>query len=282
MSSEKQATFAAFRALQIEVREAGELAREYFISESMANEQKADGSVVTAIDTAIEARLFEYIRTHFPQDSIVAEEGGGHVGDGAYVWYVDPIDGTDNFFRRIPFTAISVARLGDTAEDSFALVYNPITDQLFASAMDEGVYENTRVHTLHDDTEGGRAIVSVCRGKASWMKTAAYNLQKQFGVTLGKGTAYGCCALEIAYIAANRIDGALVFGLNPYDYAAGLYLVESAGGRISVWQDGAWQRWTGSIKALCALPECTLFVSHAGIHDQVRELIQNPQQWSDE
>lgn len=113
------------------------------------------------------------------------------------------------------------------------------------------------------------------------MKTATYNLQKQFGVTFGKGTAYGCCALEIAYIAANRIDGALVFGLNPYDYAAGLYLVESAGGRISVWQDGAWHSWTDSIKALSALTDCPIFVSHAGIHESILHLVGDVRQWSD-
>ena len=192
----------------------------------MANEQKADGSVVTTIDTAVEERLLKYIRTNFPDDTIVAEEGEGYHGRGGHVWYVDPIDGTDNFFRRIPFTAISVARLGETAEDSLGIVYNPITDQRFSSAMNEGVYENTQVHQLHSRIEGGRAIVSVCRGKEAWMKTATYNLQKQFGVRLGKGTAYGCCALEIAYIAANRIDGALIFGLQPYDDAAGLYLVD--------------------------------------------------------
>lgn len=275
-------TLNSFRALQKEVQSAGELAREYFNSSSMENKQKTDGSVVTEIDRAIEERLFQYIRSHFPEDSIVAEEGNGHQGESSYVWYIDPIDGTDNFFRRIPFTAISVARLGDEAEDSFAIVYNPITNQLFSSAMDEGVYENTRVQNLHNNMEGGRAIVSVCRGKEQWMKTATYNLQKRFGVELGKGTAYGCCALEIAYIAANRIDGVLVFGLNQYDYAGGLYLVQSAGGQISVWQEGEWNLWTGSIKELCALPDCTLFASHAGIHEKVLEIVGDPRQWSDE
>lgn len=129
----------AFHALQNEVRDAGQLARDYFVSESTENEQKADGSVVTAIDTAIEERLFQYVRTHFPEDSIVAEEGNGYQGTGSHVWYIDPIDGTDNFFRRIPFTAISVARLGETAEDSMGIVYNPITNQMFASVMDAGV-----------------------------------------------------------------------------------------------------------------------------------------------
>jgi myo-inositol-1(or 4)-monophosphatase len=274
-------THDILQALQNEVREVGQLARDYFVSDSMVSEQKADGSVVTAIDTAIEQRLFRYIRTHFPNDTIVAEEGGGHQGDGTHVWYIDPIDGTDNFFRRIPFTAVSVARLGETAEDSVGIVYNPITDQMFSSAMNEGVYENTHIHQLHSTTEGGRAIVSVCRGKEPWMKTAAYNLQKQFGVDFGKGTAYGCCALEIAYIAANRIDGALVFGLNSYDYAAGLYLVESAGGSISVWRDEAWQQWTESIHVLCQIPGMPIFVSHAGIHGAAVQRIGDPRQWSD-
>jgi|AntRauTorckE6833_2_1112554.scaffolds.fasta_scaffold09253_5 myo-inositol-1(or 4)-monophosphatase len=281
MNTPSENILNSFEALLEEVREAGTLVREYFTSESMANEQKADGSVVTEIDTAVEAKLVAFVRREFPNDSIVAEEGSSHVGTSEYVWHIDPIDGTDNFFRRIPFTAISVARLGPTTEDSFGVVYNPITEQLFSSVMEGGVYENTRIHKLHNQIEGGRSIISLCRGKEPWMRSATYNLQKEFGTTLGKGAAYGCCALEIAYIAANRIDGVLTFGLNSYDYAAGLYLVRSAGGVISVFSDGKWQRWNDSLQLLCKEHGKTLFVSHEGIHDTVLAKVGDPRQWAD-
>jgi len=271
-----------FEKLITEIEVAGELAYAYFANNESVNEQKADGSVVTAIDRAIEDRLITYIRHHFPNDTIVGEEGDGHVGTSDFVWHIDPIDGTDNFLRRIPFCAISVARLGSTDEDSFAVVHNPITKQTFSSFMDEGVYEKSHNHTIDNELLGGRAIISIGRGRENWMKTAALNLYKNISINLGKCAIFNCTALELAYIASNRIDGVINFGEKSYDYAAGLYLIKSAGGMISVFADGQWQPWQGSIKDLCAEHGATIFASHAGIHAEALALIGNPRDWSDE
>lgn len=257
-------------------------ARAYFDDNQNANEQKADGSVVTQIDKDIEEALVKFIRSEFPEDTIVGEEGEGHVGLSDFVWHIDPIDGTDNFLRRIPFCAISVARLGSTTEDSFGIVHNPITNQTFSALMDNGVYEREHVHILTDELLGGRAVVSVSRGQASWMKSASYNVRKAIGMKLGKCDPYGSCALELAYIAANRIDGQLTFGLNSYDYGAGLFLVKAAGGQISVFENDIWSPWTGSLKELCSEHGKTMFISHGGIHATALELIGNPRDWSDE
>jgi len=254
----------------------------YFINNEAANEQKLDGSVVTVIDQAIEDRLVTYIRTYFPDDSIIGEEGEGHVGTSDFVWHIDPIDGTDNFLRRIPFCAISVARLGITDEDSFAIIHNPITHQTFSSFLDEGVYEKNIVHTMTNNCLGGRAMISVARGRESWMKSASYNLRKTLGMQFGGGNSYGSCALEHAYVASNRIDGVLTFGLNTYDYAAGLFLIKSAGGIISTFEDGEWHEWSQSIKSLCHSHGRTIFSSHAGIHADVLTYIGNPRNWSDD
>ncbi len=271
-----------FKELIQEIEQAGTAAREYFADDVTENEQKTDGSVVTEVDRAIEKMLVSYIRRTFPEDSIIGEEGGDHVGSSSFVWHIDPIDGTDNFLRKIPFCAISVARLGDTTEDSFGIVHNPITGQTFAALMDEGVYENTRIHNINDSLLGGKALLSIGNGKEPWMKSASYNLRKAFGIHFGGGYSFRCCALEMAYVAANRFDGMLVFGLNSYDYAAGLFLINSGGGSISVFRGGVWQRWTGSLKELCRQHGETIFASHAGVHDDVLECIGDPRQWSDE
>ncbi|MFM2339543.1 MAG: hypothetical protein RLZZ360_179 [Candidatus Parcubacteria bacterium] len=271
-----------FEALIAEIESAGELAHKYFIDNESDNEQKADGSVVTVIDTTIETRLVAFIRAHFPDDTIVGEEGEGVIGTSSFVWHIDPIDGTDNFLRRIPFCAISVARLGDTDEDSCAVIHNPITQQTFSSYMDEAVYEKHIVHHMNDDLIGGRAMISIARGRVSWMKSASYNIRKALGLHFGGGNSFGCCALEHAYVAANRLDGVLTFGLHTYDYAAGLYLIKSAGGIISVFEDDQWQQWQGSIKALCSQHGATIFSSHQGIHAEAIAYIGNPRTWSDE
>lgn len=271
-----------YHALIDVIEQQGLKARAYFDDNQNANEQKADGSVVTQIDKDIEDALITFVRTHFPEDTIIGEEREGYQGTSDFVWHIDPIDGTDNFLRRIPFCAISVARLGSTTEDSFGIVHNPITNQTFAALMDNGVYEREHVHVLTDELLGGRAVVSIARGRELWMKSASYNLKKGLGMQFGKCDPYGSCALELAYIAANRIDGQLTFGLHSYDYAAGLFLVRAAGGKISVFENNIWSLWTGSLKDLCAEHGKTMFISHDGIHTQALTLIGSPRDWSDE
>lgn len=261
---------------------AGQKARVYFDSDNNRNEFKADGSVVTKIDQEIEVMIIEYVRRHFPEDSIVGEEGDNYIGTSEYVWHIDPIDGTDNFLRRIPFCAVSVARLGSTSEDSFGIIHNPITNQTFASLMEEGVYENEKITTLDANLLGGKAVISIARGREQWMKSASCNIQKLLTLKLGRCHPLNCCALELAYVAANRLDGVLTFGLNSYDYGAGLYLVRAAGGMISVFENGVWSLWAGSLKDLCAEHGKTIFVSHAGIHQEVLDLVGDPRIWSDE
>ncbi|MFM2423867.1 MAG: Inositol-monophosphatase [Candidatus Parcubacteria bacterium] len=270
-----------FRRLITVIETEGLRARVYFDANADANEQKADGSVVTQIDKDIEVTITNFVRREFPEDTIVGEEGEGFIGTSDFVWHIDPIDGTDNFLRRIPFCAISVARLGSTTEDSFGIVHNPITKQTFAAFMDNGVFERDHVHILNNELLGGRASVSIARGREAWMKSASYNLSKALGTKLGRCIPYGCCALELAYIAANRIDGQLTFGLNSYDYGAGLFLCKAAGAQISVFADGSWAPWTGSLKELCAAHGKTIFVSHSGIHDTALAIIGDPKDWQD-
>ncbi len=270
-----------FDRLITEIETAGLLAHAYFVADHTANEQKSDGSVVTAIDLEIEQKLVSYIRTHFSDDTIVGEEGDGHRGVSDFVWHIDPIDGTDNFLRKIPFCAISVARLGPTMEDSCAVIHNPITKQTFSAFMDEGVIEQSRIHRIDTHVLGGRAMISVARGREPWMKTASYNIRKALGLQFGGGNSYGSCALELAYVAANRLDGVLTFGLNSYDYGAGLFLIKTGGGMISVWRNTKWEALTGSLKDVCAVHGATIFASHAGVHAEALALIGDLRQWAD-
>ncbi len=270
-----------FHEVEALIKESGRIALDYFNSGDTSCEQKTDGSVVTKIDKAIEEKLITYIKANFPGDMIVGEEHGDHAGDSGFVWHIDPIDGTDNFLRKIPFCAISVARLGDTPADSFGIIHNPITGQTFSSFLETegGVYENERVCQLTAEPLGGRYILSVGRGKEKWMKPVGYKIIEAFGLKYGKGTMLGCAALELAYVAANRVDAFLTYGLKTYDYAAGLFLVKAAGGAISVFREGKWQPWLGNLKELCSKSSETIFVSHPAVHQEFLATIGSPESW---
>lgn len=270
-----------FKLLKTEIEVVSKMARDYFDSADFSNEQKADGSVVTEIDQAIEKRLRSFITENFPDDAVVGEEHEDTPGTSGFVWHIDPIDGTDNFLRKIPFCAVSIARLGDTEEGSFGIVHNPITSHTFASIASGEMFENEHVGKITAEPLGGKYVISVGRGRSeTWMAPAARNIIAGCTEEFGKSTAYGSTALELAYLAAGRIDGYLTFGLYSYDYAAGLFLVRAAGGMISVFEDEVWRVWEGSIKDLCVTHGKTIFTSHPDMHLTMRDFIGSPQRWA--
>lgn len=274
-----------FYDLKLAIEEVGKVAYAYFDSSDTSYEQKLDNTVVTEVDKNVEAFLLGYIKEHFPNDTIVGEEYGETTGTSGFVWYIDPIDGTDNFLRKVPFSAISVARLGDSVEDSFGIVYNPITRQMFSSLAESegGVYENERVCHLTADSLGGRYVIAIGRGrKEPWMKSAGYALSEGLGMKFGKCKAFDCTALELSYVASNRFDGFLTYGLKPYDYAAGLFLTKAAGAAISIYENGEWRLWTQNLKELCAIQDRTIFVSHRDTHQDFIEFIGDPKLWAKE
>lgn len=272
-------THEKFLLLKKEVEAASKIARDYFDSDDFSNEQKADSSVVTKVDMEIERVIRTFVDEHFGDDAVVGEEEENKAGTSGFVWHIDPIDGTDNFLRKIPFCAVSIARLGDTAEDSFAIIHNPITGHTFSSVNEDGTYENERLVKVTPEPLGGKYFITVDRGREKWMYPASHKLMYGLSTQFGRSKNLGSSALNLAYVAAGRFDAVLSFGLNTYDYGAGLYLIRAAGGVVSVFQDGEWQLWEGSLKALCDTHGKTLFASHPDVHEQFRDFIGNPRDW---
>jgi myo-inositol-1(or 4)-monophosphatase len=270
-----------FKALVTHVEEVGKIAKDYFDSGDISNEIKTDGSVVTRIDNEIETVLREYIAKNFPDDAIIGEEHADMEGTSGFVWHIDPIDGTDNFVRKIPFFAISVARLGETAEDSFGIVHNPVSGHTFTALMENCTYENDRITNLTELPIGEKLVIGMGRGrKEPWMVPASYRIQEAVGTKYGRCQPFNCTALELAYLSADRIDAFLTFGLSTYDYAAGFFLARAAGAKISVFEHNVWREHTGSIKSLCDTHGKIIFVSHPKIHDEIRDFIGNPMSWN--
>lgn len=274
-----------FQTLIVVVEESGQLARDFFYQEDTFS-QKDDKTLVTEVDIQVEETLRNFVSEHFPNDTIVGEEGEDVIGDSGYIWYIDPIDGTENFVRKIPLFSITATRLGPGPEGSMAIVHNPISRQTFASVMEEGVYENKRLATFSDrPTCTRQAIHVVSNPTEPWVKPAKHNLIHQLGKKYGRSASFSTGLLEMAYVAAGRLDGVLSLLNKPWDSAAGLYLNKAAGSSISVFSDGVWSNYDGAIKDLYgeSLRERKIaLMSHPAIHQELCEFIGDPKQWADE
>ncbi len=274
-----------FEALQTLIEgELGGLAREAFYGTHTGNTQKYDGSVVTEVDTTIEKKLKVFIREHFSEDAIYGEEEGFVPGTSDFVWVIDPIDGTDNFVRKVPFFAITIVRLGLQTEGTFSIIYNPASRQLFSSFEGGPVYENGQVCLPLGNLVGGRSFVTVTGSNSSapWIKMARQNIQKGLYQEFGKSGHYHSSLLEHAYVAAGRLDGMLQLEMNAWDSAAGVYLVQASGGTVSVLQDDTWIKHEGDIRELYGKDfskKPTLFVSRPEIHEQAVSCIGIPKAW---
>ena len=187
---------------------------------------------MTEADRASEKLVVERLRSHFPQHSIVAEEGGGHESTSEYRWYVDPLDGTTNFAHGYPCFCVSMA-LAQKNELLAGVIYNPVHEELFTAARGEGaMFNGKRIHCSKITAMKNSLL---CTGFPNHKRHEHPNIHYYWDFTLRSHGVRrdGSAALDLAYVACGRFDGFWEFGLNPWDTAAGVLLVEEAGGKIT-------------------------------------------------
>lgn len=196
---------------------------------------KGPGNFVTAADKRCEKVLRDELEKARPGYSFLMEESGSVTGkDAEHRWIIDPIDGTTNFIHSIPFFALSVAleRKGDLL---CAVTYNPITDELFTAERGQGAFLNNR--RLRVAARKTLADAVLAWGIPSIGEADRHDqFQREMSRLQPKVAAIrqmGSAALELAYVAAGRIDVMQGRGLEPWDTAAGLLMVREAGGVVT-------------------------------------------------
>lgn len=196
---------------------------------------KGPGNFVTAADKRCEKVLRDELEKARPGYSFLMEESGKVVGrDADHRWIIDPIDGTTNFIHSIPFFAISVAleRKGDLL---CGVTYNPITDELFTAERGQGAFLNNRrlrvaARKTLSDAVLAWGIPSIGEAdRHDQFQRELARLQPKVAAIRQIGSA----ALELAYVAAGRIDLMQGRGLEPWDTAAGILMVREAGGIVT-------------------------------------------------
>jgi myo-inositol-1(or 4)-monophosphatase len=211
-------------------REAGALLTNFF-ERRVPFETKGEFDLVTEADRSSERLVVERLRSHFPSHAIVAEEGGGHESASEYRWFVDPLDGTTNFAHSFPVYNLTLG-LERSGELIAGVVFDPTRQEMFTAERGSGAYlNNRRIHTS--------AVKKVADSLASTgfpSRKRHHNINIHFYYQLAMAShgvrRTGSAAIDLAYVAAGRLDFFWEFGLKPWDVAAGTLLVSEAGGRV--------------------------------------------------
>lgn len=213
---------------------AGQILMEWYHSEKAWHTKGDRGDIVTEVDELSEKYILGRIQKVYPDDHILSEEAGsvGEVGEDRREWIIDPLDGTRNYMMGIPFFCVSIGvTRGGVAEAG--AVYDPMHDEMFYARRGRGATLNGEPISVSPEKELEDSIVSV-----SWVKRKAdRNRFVRYIEELSKDTSYfrrfGSAALVLCYIASGRLHAYIQAGLNPWDVAAGVVIIEEAGGVIT-------------------------------------------------
>jgi myo-inositol-1(or 4)-monophosphatase len=222
-------------------REAGALLMSYFNRrQKVAIEYKGDVDLVTVADRASEELIMKRIRERWPEHDVLGEEGTRRETGSAWKWYVDPLDGTTNFAHGYPVFCVSMA-VEHAGKRVAGVLYDPTRDEMFAAAKGSGATLNGEAIHVSQTTRLAESLVAT--GFPSHKRHKNPNIHFYHQITLrthGVRRA-GSAALDLANVACGRYDGFWEFNLNPWDTAAGVLIVEEAGGKVTDFSGGPFQ-----------------------------------------
>ena len=203
--------------------------------ESVRISQKLVNDFVTDVDHASEKIIIETLLTAYPGHGIWAEESGQEHGakDSEFVWIIDPLDGTTNFLHGFPQFAVSIA-CQHRGRVEAGVIFDPLRSELFTASRGAGAQlENRRLRVSAQRAIEGSLIGTgfPYRANMRWLKPYLAMLEQVMQRAAGVRRP-GSAALDLAYVAAGRLDGFWELGLAPWDTAAGNLMITEAGGRI--------------------------------------------------
>jgi myo-inositol-1(or 4)-monophosphatase len=231
MSSDHKSSFEFVPQMSEVAREAGRLLMEFF-HRRVKIEYKGDADLVTEADRTSEKLILERIRKQWPSHEVIGEEGAHVETGGDYRWYVDPLDGTTNFAHGFPVFCVSLG-LAYRGERKAAVVYDPTRDEMFAAERGKGAVLNGEKIEVSKTPQLKQSLVAT--GFPSHKRHKNPNIYFYHQLTLhshGVRRA-GSAALDLTSVAAGRLDGFWEFNLNAWDTAAGILIVQEAGGTVS-------------------------------------------------
>ena len=189
--------------------------------------------LVTDIDKKAEDNIIKILNKHFPKHNILTEETDFDIDDRTeYCWVIDPLDGTTNYVHEFPFVNVSIA-LQKNKKSIVGVVFNPILDEFFCAIKGRGSYKDEQKLSVSKTTELKKSMLAT--GFPYEMNSERNNLHN-FNRVIKKCRGVrrpGAAAIDLCYVAAGTFDGFWEMELHPWDTAAGILIVEEAGGKVS-------------------------------------------------
>jgi myo-inositol-1(or 4)-monophosphatase len=252
-------------------REAGAKLRE-FLAAGVETEYKGDVDLVTVADRTVEKLIRTRLHETFPEHGVFGEEGTRERMEGEYRWYVDPLDGTTNFAHGFPQFCVSMGlehRARGLAADKdgtlvAGVIFDPTRSELFCAERSRGAWLNGRC--IHVSRTPDLAESLVATGFPSRKRHDSPNVHfyQEFTLRSHGVRRAGSAALDLAWTACGRLEAFWEFNLNPWDTAAGILIVEEAGGRVSDFAGNPFR-----------LDSREVLASNGLIHDEMVTLFQN-------
>ncbi len=223
-------------------------------------ENKDKNDFVTEIDRAAEDTIIGILKNAYPDHSFLGEESGKHEGkestsphsdSSQYEWIIDPLDGTTNFLYGIPHFAVSIALKKDGILDQ-AVIYDPMKDDLFYASRGAGAFLNKRRIRVSKRLSLTNALLTTgipYLPEHSENVDNYFNTMKALMINTAGVRRPGSASLDLAYVAAGRYDGFWEFALHEWDIAAGVLIVQEAGGLVGDLKGGNSHLETGNIVA---------------------------------
>jgi myo-inositol-1(or 4)-monophosphatase len=232
---------------------AGEVLCQYYRQRHTVERKSSDIDLVTEADLAAERLIVDAIRERFPEHTILSEEGLGDVqelaGKAECLWVVDPLDGTVNYAHGYPVWGVSLA-LARHGQVVMGVIYDPLRDELFWAERDQGAWFGEKRLRVSEAAYLKDALVAT--GFAYKRATLEDNNLAEFNAMMPRVQGVrraGAAVLDLAHLAAGRLDGYWEMHLQPWDWAAGSLLVEEAGGAVTDIYGEPWSLTTNNLAA---------------------------------
>ncbi len=249
-------------------REAGALLRDFY-HRGVRTEYKGDVDLVTEADRASEKLITERLSAAFPDHGVYGEEGTRAGLENEFRWYVDPLDGTTNFAHGFPVFCVVLGcerRAPGLAADAdgemvAGVIYDPLRDEMFSAARGQGARLNGEPMRVSRTKALQESLIATGFPSQKRHRSPNVHFYQEFTLRSHGVRRAGSAALDLAYVAAGRIDGYWEFKLNPWDTSAGYLLVEEAGGKITRFDESQFR-----------LDSSEVFATNGLIHAEMKAL----------